>query len=178
MTLPSNLLMSSMKPCPDGIIYANKYSTKIKSIPSICSISIHKRELNQETKMGYERLGPSGATGSVPTSTTIAPILNKVSTSSQPENNNRGSKKKLVVSSIVLAISLILAAAIFAGVRSRLKLYQSVPGLARKSSQAISKACGLTRFPELCVDSLMDFPGSLAASSSKDLIHVTVRSID
>ncbi|CAE6075585.1 unnamed protein product [Arabidopsis arenosa] len=124
--------------------------------------------------MGYERLGPSGATSSVPTSTTTAPILNQVSTSSQPENNNRGSKKKLVVSSIVLAISLILAAAIFAGVRSRLKLNQSVPGLARKPSQAISKACGLTRFPELCVDSLMDFPGSLAASSSKDLIHVTV----
>ncbi|KAF3496698.1 hypothetical protein DY000_02055612, partial [Brassica cretica] len=49
-----------------------------------------------------------------------------------------------------------------------------VPGLARKPSQAISKACALTRFPELCVDSLMDFPGSLAASSPRDLIHVTV----
>ncbi|CAH2064722.1 unnamed protein product [Thlaspi arvense] len=124
--------------------------------------------------MGYERLGPSKASGSV-TTTTAAPVpnLSKDSTSAQPENVNRR-RKKLVVSSIVVAFALILAAAIFAGIRTQVKSSQHVPGLARKPSQAISKACELTRFPELCVDSLMDFPGSLAASSAKDLIHVTV----
>ncbi|KAL1203372.1 putative pectinesterase/pectinesterase inhibitor 34 [Cardamine amara subsp. amara] len=124
--------------------------------------------------MGYERLGPSGSTGSVTTTTTTPPPNhNQVSTSAQPENNRRR-KKKLLVSSIILAFTLILAAAIFAGIRTQVKSNQSAPGLARKPSQAISKACELTRFPELCVDSLMDFPGSLAASSAKDLIHVTV----
>ncbi|CAN8278381.1 unnamed protein product [Cochlearia groenlandica] len=126
--------------------------------------------------MGYERLGDSKPSGSVNSTTAPAPNLNQISTSSsQPENNpNRRKKKLLVLSSIVLAFALILSAAIFAGVRSNLRSNGHVPGLSRKPSQAISKACELTRFPELCVDSLMDFPGSLAASSSKDLIHVTV----
>lgn len=89
------------------------------------------------------------------------------------ENTNR-KRKKLLVSSIVVAFALILAAAIFAGVRSNVNSSQHVPGLAQKPSQAISKACEPTRFLELCIDSLMDFPGLLAASSAKDLIHVTV----
>ncbi|RID58310.1 hypothetical protein BRARA_F01616 [Brassica rapa] len=124
--------------------------------------------------MGYERLEPSKSSGSVATTTTApSPNLSQVSTTSQPDNTSPR-RKKLLVSSLVVAFALILAAAIFAGVRSQVKSSQHVPGLARKPSQAISKACALTRFPELCVDSLMDFPGSLAASSPKDLIHVTV----
>uniref|UniRef100_A0A1J3EE52 Pectinesterase n=1 Tax=Noccaea caerulescens TaxID=107243 RepID=A0A1J3EE52_NOCCA len=116
--------------------------------------------------MGYEKLGHSKPSGSVTTATAPSPNL-------QPENINPR-RKKLVISSIVVAFALILAAAIFAGIRTQVKSNQHVPGLARKPSQAISKACELTRFPELCVDSLMNFPGSLAASSAKDLIHVTV----
>ncbi|KAG2257568.1 hypothetical protein Bca4012_094737 [Brassica carinata] len=123
--------------------------------------------------MGYERLGPSKPSGSVATTTAPSPNLSQVSTTSQPDNTSPR-RKKLLVSSLVVAFALILAAAIFAGVRSQVKSSQQVPGLARKPSQAISKACALTRFPELCVDSLMDFPGSLAASSPRDLIHVTV----
>ncbi|KAJ4910524.1 putative pectinesterase/pectinesterase inhibitor 34 [Raphanus sativus] len=124
--------------------------------------------------MGYERLGPSKPSGSVAATTAPAPNVNQVSTSTQPENTTNGRRKKLLVSSIVVAFALILAAAIFAGVRSNVNSSQDVPGLARKPSQEISKACEPTRFPELCVDSLMDFPGSLAASSARDLIHVTV----
>ncbi|KAH0864570.1 hypothetical protein HID58_081781 [Brassica napus] len=126
-----------------------------------------------ENKMGYERLGPSKPSGSVATITAPSPNLSQVPTTSQPDNTSPR-RKKLLVSSLVVAFALILAAAIFAGVRSQVKSSQQVPGLARKPSQAISKACALTRFPELCVDSLMDFPGSLAASSPRDLIHVTV----
>ncbi|KAJ0230414.1 pectinesterase/pectinesterase inhibitor 34 [Hirschfeldia incana] len=123
--------------------------------------------------MGYERLGPSKPSRSVAATTPPAPNVNQVFTSTQPDNTNRR-RKKLLVSSIVVAFALILAAAIFAGVRSNVDSSQHVPGLARKPSHAISKACEPTRFPELCVDSLMNFPGSLAASSAKDLIHVTV----
>ncbi|KFK34211.1 hypothetical protein AALP_AA5G115200 [Arabis alpina] len=118
--------------------------------------------------MGYERLEPSKPRGSVTTTTTSPPAPNQ-----HQETTNR-TRKKLLVSSIILAFTLIIAAAIFAGIRTQVKSSQHVPGLARKPSQAISKTCKLTRFPELCVDSLMNFPGSLAASSSKDLIHVTV----
>ncbi|CAH8339047.1 unnamed protein product [Eruca vesicaria subsp. sativa] len=123
--------------------------------------------------MGYERLGPSKPSGSVTTTTAPSPNLSQVSTTSQQEHTSPR-RKKLLVSSVIVAFALILAAAIFAGVRSQVKSSQHAPTLARKPSQAISKACALTRFPELCVDSLMDFPGSLAASSPKDLIHVTV----
>ncbi|CAH8295105.1 unnamed protein product [Eruca vesicaria subsp. sativa] len=119
--------------------------------------------------MGYEKLGPSKPSGSVTATTAPAPNVNKVTS----ENTTRR-RKKLLVSSLVLAFALILAAAIFAGVRSNVNSSQHVPGLARKPSQAISKACELTRFPDLCVDSLTNFPGSLAASSAKDLIHVSV----
>lgn len=43
----------------------------------------------------------------------------------------------------------------------------------RRPSQAMSKACGKTRYPNLCVNSLLDFPGASAASA-KDLVHISV----
>ncbi|CAH8320399.1 unnamed protein product [Eruca vesicaria subsp. sativa] len=115
--------------------------------------------------MGYARLGPFKATGLV--RTTISPARNKnhVSISIQP------TRKKLQQSLIVVAFILILPAAVSG---SQHKLFQHVPSLARKPSQAVSKACELARFPELCVDSLMNFPGSVAASSDNNLLHVTV----
>lgn len=126
--------------------------------------------------MGYERLGPSGATAS---DTTAALNHPHAAMSAPPEigRSSGGKKKKkiIVLSSVALtAVALILAAVLFAGLRNRVKLGQPAPGLARKPSQAISQACGLTRYPDLCVDSLMEFPGSLAASTPQDLIHVTV----
>ncbi|CAF1707853.1 hypothetical protein Bca4012_005860 [Brassica carinata] len=115
--------------------------------------------------MGYERLGTSKASCSVRTTTILAPNINHVPMTTQP------TRKKLLVSLTVVAFILILPAAVFG---SQLKSSQHVPGQARKPSQAISKACDLARFPELCVDSLMNFPGTLAASSDNNLLHVTV----
>ncbi|KAK6117729.1 hypothetical protein DH2020_048518 [Rehmannia glutinosa] len=43
----------------------------------------------------------------------------------------------------------------------------------RRPSQAMSRACSRTRFPTLCVNSLLDFPGALTASD-KDLVHISV----
>ncbi|KAF8091578.1 hypothetical protein N665_0443s0035 [Sinapis alba] len=115
--------------------------------------------------MGYERFRTSKASCSVGTTTTLVPNINHVSMSTQP------TRKNLLVSLIVVAFVLILPAAVSG---SQLKSSHHVPGLARKPSQAISKACDLARFPELCVDSLMNFPGTLAASSDNNLLHVTV----
>ncbi|KAL0721158.1 hypothetical protein Bca4012_035757 [Brassica carinata] len=113
--------------------------------------------------MGYDRLETSRASGSVRTTTALAPNINHVPMSTQP------TRKKLLVSLTVVAFILILPAAVFG---SQLKSSQHVQ--ARKPTQAVSKACDLARFPELCVDSLMDFPGTLAASSDNNLLHVTV----
>uniref|UniRef100_A0A1D1XFK7 Pectinesterase n=1 Tax=Anthurium amnicola TaxID=1678845 RepID=A0A1D1XFK7_9ARAE len=43
----------------------------------------------------------------------------------------------------------------------------------RKTSEAISRACGLTRYPALCVASLVDFPGAMDAGED-DLVHISV----
>lgn len=43
----------------------------------------------------------------------------------------------------------------------------------RRPSQALATACGRTRFPNLCVESLVNFPGA-AAASGKDLLHISV----
>lgn len=43
----------------------------------------------------------------------------------------------------------------------------------RKPTQAISHTCSRTRFPTLCVDSLLDFPGSLTAGE-RDLVHISM----
>ncbi|KAL1532029.1 putative pectinesterase/pectinesterase inhibitor 34 [Salvia divinorum] len=44
---------------------------------------------------------------------------------------------------------------------------------ARRPSRAVSQACGSTRYPNLCVRSLLDFPGA-ATASGKDLVHISV----
>ncbi|XP_010550514.1 PREDICTED: probable pectinesterase/pectinesterase inhibitor 34 [Tarenaya hassleriana] len=128
--------------------------------------------------MGYERLGPSGATG---LEAAMASSHPHAATSAPPEIgrsdiNRKNNKRKVAVLSCVgvAAVALILFAGLFAGLRARVKPGQPAPGLARKPSQAISRACGLTRFPDLCVDSLMEFPGSESAATPRDLVHVAV----
>ncbi|KAG6523589.1 probable pectinesterase/pectinesterase inhibitor 34 [Zingiber officinale] len=48
------------------------------------------------------------------------------------------------------------------------------PDRSRPMSQAISRACGLTRYPVLCVRSMLDFPGALDAARERDLVHVSL----
>ncbi|KAK8492613.1 hypothetical protein V6N13_017582 [Hibiscus sabdariffa] len=42
----------------------------------------------------------------------------------------------------------------------------------RKPTQAISRTCSKTRFPSLCVNSLLEFPGSLT-TNEQDLVHIS-----
>ncbi|GAA0165696.1 esterase [Lithospermum erythrorhizon] len=44
----------------------------------------------------------------------------------------------------------------------------------RKPTQAISRACDYTRYPTLCLDSLLDFPGAMTAQTDRDLVHIQV----
>ncbi|KAK9060855.1 hypothetical protein SSX86_018035 [Deinandra increscens subsp. villosa] len=44
----------------------------------------------------------------------------------------------------------------------------------RRPTEAMSRVCGRTRYQNLCLDSLLNFPGSSAASTDRDIIHISV----
>ncbi|PNT08895.1 hypothetical protein POPTR_012G014500v4 [Populus trichocarpa] len=85
-------------------------------------------------------------------------------------------KKKIIfltIFSVVLIAASAASAAILLGVRDKASGQSDPNSLThRKPTQAISKACSKTRFPALCVSSLLDFPGSMTASES-DLVHIS-----
>lgn len=118
--------------------------------------------------MGYGKLEPSDPGGS-----------SSMDLSHQSEHatshGNRSKKKLLVVLSVV-SIVLITASAVSAvfliGVRTRASGQPGHPSLAHKPTQAISRACSKTRFPSLCVNSLVEFPGALTATE-EDLVHIS-----
>ncbi|KAB5531627.1 hypothetical protein DKX38_018297 [Salix brachista] len=83
-------------------------------------------------------------------------------------------KKKIIfltVLSVVLIAASAASATILLGVRAKASS-QTDSLTHRKPTQAISKTCSKTRFPSLCVSSLLDFPGSTSASES-DLVHIS-----
>ncbi|KAJ7965352.1 Pectinesterase [Quillaja saponaria] len=117
--------------------------------------------------MGYGRLGPSDPGGSSRRSTlTDDPTL-----TSTPSTTK---KRKFILFSL-LAVALIVASAVSAvvlvSVRTRAS-GQSDPRVHRQPTQAISKTCSKTRYPSLCVSTLLDFPGSTSASE-QDLVHIS-----
>ncbi|MED6223642.1 putative pectinesterase/pectinesterase inhibitor 34 [Stylosanthes scabra] len=117
--------------------------------------------------MEFGRIGPTDPGGSSRRST--APLTGASSDSTSSTN-----KKKLIMISL-LATALIVASAISAALiavtRSRASAANSL-NLRREPTQAISKTCSKTRFPTLCISSLMDFPGSETATE-QDLVHIS-----
>ncbi|XP_039062486.1 probable pectinesterase/pectinesterase inhibitor 34 isoform X2 [Hibiscus syriacus] len=93
----------------------------------------------------------------------------------------RNKKRRLVIVSFI-ALGMIIVSAVCAGlaVVIRERAAEPVTGgggdsaamVHRKPTQAISRTCGKTRFPNLCVNSLLQFPGSLTASE-QDLVHIS-----
>ncbi|KAG2709589.1 hypothetical protein I3760_05G246600 [Carya illinoinensis] len=85
------------------------------------------------------------------------------------------SRKKKVILLSLLSVALIVAAAISAVILIGLRGGMSdrpESAIHRKPTQAISRTCSKTRYPDLCVNSLLDFPGSLTASE-RDLVHIS-----
>lgn len=114
--------------------------------------------------MGYGRLNetdPGGTSGPGPAHDHL------------PTPNNPRKRRFLLLS--LLSILLIVAAAVSAtflvGIRTA-SHGRSDPNLPLKPTQAISKACSRTRYPTLCVNSLLDFPDSLDADEH-DLVHIS-----
>ncbi|XP_045819192.1 probable pectinesterase/pectinesterase inhibitor 61 [Trifolium pratense] len=119
--------------------------------------------------MDFDRLGPLDPGGSSRRST--APLTNSTTSNSSQKNN-----KKLIMISI-LAVTLIIASAISATlitvIRSRASSNdQNSANHRAKPTQAISRTCSKTRYPSLCINSLLDFPGSTAASEQQ-LVHIS-----
>lgn len=118
--------------------------------------------------MGYGRLEPSDPVGGPSGQHLNQP---EESASSAPPRNRRN---KVILLS-VLAIVLLAASAASAVVLIGLRTPASGPSgsaVHRAPTQAISRTCSKTRYPDLCVNSLLDFPGSLTASE-RDLVHIS-----
>ncbi|XP_059629051.1 probable pectinesterase/pectinesterase inhibitor 61 [Cornus florida] len=100
--------------------------------------------------------------------------------SSQPEPQDdavsmptrRRKLKLLLVLSAVFIVASAVSAGIVVGLRTKGSDKTKAPGL-RKPTQAISRTCSKTRYPSLCVNSLLQFPGALSAQEP-DLVHISV----
>ncbi|KAE8723188.1 putative pectinesterase/pectinesterase inhibitor 34 [Hibiscus syriacus] len=115
--------------------------------------------------MAYDRLRPSEPGGSGATQ-----AQQKVHEQPKAENN----KRNIVILSVI-AVTMIIVSAVCAGLVIGLREggADSVGNqVRRKPTRAISKTCSRTRFPSLCVNSLLEFPGSLTANE-QGLVHIS-----
>ncbi|CAA0826418.1 Probable protein phosphatase 2C 76 [Striga hermonthica] len=89
--------------------------------------------------------------------------------SDPPPRPGKPKLRLLLISTAALLVAVAVSAAIGAVVvRSR-----GGGGGRLRPSRAMSRACGRTRFPALCVDSLLHFPGA-AEASEEELVHISV----
>ncbi|KAK9059631.1 hypothetical protein SSX86_020335 [Deinandra increscens subsp. villosa] len=85
------------------------------------------------------------------------------------------SKKLKRIVLLIVGITLIVASAVSVAlaVTLRKKSSDDGPMIHRKPTKAISRVCSRTLYQNLCVNSFLDFPGSLRASD-KELVHISV----
>ncbi|KAL8537932.1 hypothetical protein ACS0TY_000032 [Phlomoides rotata] len=116
--------------------------------------------------MEYGRLGkPEPSSDSSSRSLTIDSIR-------APQKSSK-LKLLLIIAATLIAASAVAAALVVVVIRNTVDSGGRERLHYRRPSQAMSRACSKTRYPNLCVKSLLDFPGSSAASD-KDLVHISV----
>ncbi|EPS73427.1 pectinesterase [Genlisea aurea] len=75
---------------------------------------------------------------------------------------------------LLFVIAIILFAAAGAAVLAAIVMRNGAVSYGhRRPTQAMSRVCGMTQYPTLCVNSLLDFPGAIAASD-QDLVTISV----
>ncbi|XP_042053201.1 probable pectinesterase/pectinesterase inhibitor 61 [Salvia splendens] len=74
---------------------------------------------------------------------------------------------------LIVAATLMVVAAASAAVALVIQHKTNSKLQNRRPSQAMSRACSRTLYPSLCLNSLIDFPGALAADD-KDLVHISL----
>lgn len=94
----------------------------------------------------------------------------------QPDEQSTPSsrrRRRFILIGLLAALFLVASAASIA-VLARSRARSKGPSLTGpRPSEAISRTCRLTRYPELCVSSLLDFPGAVDAKE-RDLVHISV----
>ncbi|KAL2556246.1 putative pectinesterase/pectinesterase inhibitor 61 [Forsythia ovata] len=112
--------------------------------------------------MGYSRFGSTE-----PEASPRRTLPDKESTS----NPKKSKLKFLLIIAATLIVASAVSAALVMGLRTRANSGSMHP------TQAISRTCSRTRYPTLCVNSLMDFPGALSASDKGPRPHFRQRDL-
>ncbi|CAA7402492.1 unnamed protein product [Spirodela intermedia] len=120
--------------------------------------------------MNYGRLG---SPESIPSVTDIPFRSERRALGDDAHRNRR--RRRLFLVGLFCALFLVAggAAAAFLAGWGGGREGTSVPTTIHSPSKAVSRACGMTRFPSLCVSSLLNFPGAVDAGE-KDLVHLSV----
>ncbi|XP_042036915.1 probable pectinesterase/pectinesterase inhibitor 34 [Salvia splendens] len=116
--------------------------------------------------MEYGRLGAPEPTSAGSLSRSLTPDPTRA-----PKKSSLNLLLALALAAALIAASAVSAALVIDVVCSRAD--DSGAASPRRPSKAVSQACGSTLYPNLCVHSLLDFPGA-AAASGKDLVHISV----
>ncbi|CAA7051670.1 unnamed protein product [Microthlaspi erraticum] len=111
--------------------------------------------------MGYDRLGESGS---------VTHPNQKDPATSLPELQKK-TKTKAILFSLALLVVAVVCFGIFAGIRA-VGSDRGEPKLTRKPTREISRTCSKAQYTNLCIDTLLDFPGSLTADE-QELIHIS-----
>uniref|UniRef100_A0A1J3JJM8 Pectinesterase n=1 Tax=Noccaea caerulescens TaxID=107243 RepID=A0A1J3JJM8_NOCCA len=111
--------------------------------------------------MGYDRLGESGS---------VTHPNQKEPATSLPELQKK-TKTKVILFTLAVLVVAVVCFGIFAGIRA-VGSDRGEPKLTRKPTREISRTCSKARYTNLCIDTLLDFPGSLTADE-QELIHIS-----
>ncbi|KAJ8435188.1 hypothetical protein Cgig2_028374 [Carnegiea gigantea] len=115
------------------------------------------RSLSQPSPLDYGRLGRSSH---------LDPPI--------PSPARRRRRPCLLVALPLLIGSLLVIAAACGALAVGRSSSSDRAGPRRAPTAAMRKACGLTRYPDLCVASLVDFPGATAAGDPRQLAHISM----
>ncbi|KAI0488138.1 hypothetical protein KFK09_027965 [Dendrobium nobile] len=111
--------------------------------------------------MDYGKLGPSESNrSSFPDPPPTQPSLLR----------SRRRRRFLVLGITATLLLAVSAASVALLIRSKNNRHSN---LTRSPTQAISQTCKLTQYPELCISSLVNFPGALSAGE-RELVHISL----
>lgn len=121
--------------------------------------------------MGYDRLGsnePGGSSRREP----LPNLLNDATSTPPSSQTNSRLKKLLLFFSFLFIVASAVSVALRFGLLTTASEESNAP-IRGKPTVAISRTCSKTRYPTLCVNSLLEFPGAVKAGE-RDLVHISV----
>ncbi|KAK3000293.1 hypothetical protein RJ639_020993 [Escallonia herrerae] len=118
--------------------------------------------------MAYGRLGSPGS--QPPQPEPLPDQFQHDGATSKPGSIRRSRLKVILAFGLTLLLAAAVSVILLVELRSKAS---DKSAFHRKPTQAMSRACSKTRYPSLCLDTLLDFPGALTASDS-DLVHISV----